>query len=539
MFENWKYRDRIFVKSSTVAILSLIFSVTVIVNATRTNQVFDDLRTSQSAILETDDMILRISLMARQVRGYLLVRNADGALETYAKLKKNFQDSAERAQKIIQDGPQAEQLRRMIQLEDQFDALAQRTFRLEDANQHKEAVDSYLRDSKILVGDFDQLNQQFKQAKIQEISNLSQTTRNNLTFLMAAGIIIPLLVIAAAFGGTLFIIQQLKKRIAGVVGVAERISSGDFTTQAQVTQEQDEMEPLVIAFGSMTKNLNSLIHQVQKSGIQVTTSATQIAASGKQLEATVAEQVASTNEVLATAKQIASTSGKLVKTMDEVAETSASTASAGDNSQKDLSRMEATMRQLAGATGTISAKLGVISDKANNINSIVTTITKVADQTNLLSLNAAIEAEKAGEYGMGFAVVAREIRRLADQTAVATLDIESMVKEMQSAVSTGVMEMDKFTQQVGHGVEDVQNISIQIGEIIEQVQALTPRFQMVSGGMEAQSESAVQINEAMVQLSEASSQTADSLRGINIAIAQLNDAAHSLRQEVSQFKVKS
>jgi methyl-accepting chemotaxis protein WspA len=80
------------------------------------------------------------------------------------------------------------------------------------------------------------------------------------------------------------------------------------------------------------------------------------------------------------------------------------------------------MNKLADSTSAISGKLGVISDKANNINSIITTITKVADQTNLLSLNAAIEAEKAGEYGLGFAVVAREIRRLADQTAVATLD---------------------------------------------------------------------------------------------------------------------
>ena len=83
-----------------------------------------------------------------------------------------------------------------------------------------------------------------------------------------------------------------------------------------------------------------------------------------------------------------------------------------------------------------------------SINLAVTTIAKVADQTNLLSINAAIEAEKAGEYGKGFLVVAREIRRLADQTAVASLDIERMVKEMHSSVSAGVMEMDKFAEQV-------------------------------------------------------------------------------------------
>src|SRR6202007_2042888 len=99
--------------------------------------------------------------------------------------------------------------------------------------------------------------------------------------------------------------------------------------------------------------------------------------------------------------------------------------------------MEETMRHVMEAATSINAKLSVLNEKAGNINQVVITITKVADQTNLLSLNAAIEAEKAGEYGRGFAVVATEIRRLADQTAVATYDIEQMVKEIQSAVAAG------------------------------------------------------------------------------------------------------
>jgi methyl-accepting chemotaxis protein WspA len=225
--------------------------------------------------------------------------------------------------------------------------------------------------------------------------------------------------------------------------------------------------------------------------------------------------------------------------MDEVTDLSQSTANAASRGQKDLIRMQSTMRKLAEATTSISARLGVISEKANNINSIVSTITKVADQTNLLSLNAAIEAEKAREYGLGFAVVAREIRRLADQTAVATLDIESMVKEMQSAVSTGVMEMDKFTKEVQRGVEDVGNIGSQLGQIIEQVQSLTPRFELVGQGMNTQSQSAQQISEAMIQLREASLQTADALRETNNALEQLDDAAQNLRQETSSFKVSN
>src|ERR671931_1450091 len=127
---------------------------------------------------------------------------------------------------------------------------------------------------------------------------------------------------------------------------------------------------------------------------------------------------------------------------------------------------------MEGATRTIAERLTAIQQRANDITSVVTTITKVADQTNLLSLNAAIEAEKAGEYGRGFAVVATEIRRLADQTAVATYDIEQMVKEIQSAVSAGVMGMDKFSEQVRRGMQDIQQVGAQLSQIIHQVQAL-------------------------------------------------------------------
>jgi methyl-accepting chemotaxis protein WspA len=199
--------------------------------------------------------------------------------------------------------------------------------------------------------------------------------------------------------------------------------------------------------------------------------------------------------------------------------------------------MDRTMRQLAESTGSISAKLSVISERAANINLVVTTITKVADQTNLLSINAAIEAEKAGEYGLGFLVVAREIRRLADQTAVATLDIERMVKEMQYSVSAGVMEMDKFSEQVRQVVSEVQHIGGQLGQIISGVQGLDQRFDQVTEGMRVQSQGAEQIREAMLRLSEGANQTSVSLREFNKATDHLREAVGGLKEEVSRFTV--
>lgn len=346
--------------------------------------------------------------------------------------------------------------------------------------------------------------------------------------------------IAAVLFGIYFsntIAKPLGAKIAGVVTVAEKVAGGDLTSSVPPSESADEIGRLQNAIRKMIFNLNSFISQVQKSGIQVTTSTTQIAASGKELEATVAEQVASTKEATATAQQIASTSRKLSRTMEQVASLAQSTAVSAGSSQKDLSSMENVMRHLAQATTAITDKLGIMNEKANNINNVVTTITKVADQTNLLSLNAAIEAEKAGEYGAGFAVVAREIRRLADQTAVATLEIEQMVKEMQSAVSTGVMEMDKFSKSVNDSVEKVVTIGDQMAQVIDQVQGLTPRFEEVSQNMEEQSQGATQISEAMEQLIQASQQTSDALRETNSALSQLDDAARGLQSEISRFKV--
>jgi len=333
------------------------------------------------------------------------------------------------------------------------------------------------------------------------------------------------------------IAKPLGAKIAGVVDIAQKISAGDLTSQISLADQEDEVGQLQNAFYTMNKDLNALVNRIQKSGNQITSSADQITASGRNLETTVKEQVASTNEVSATAHEIAATSRELVKTMEQVAAMAEQTTVAAGNSKDNLNHIDSVMRQLLEATQVISSKLEIMDRRANNISRVVTTITVVADQTNLLSLNAALEAERAGEYGAGFSVVAREIRRLADRTAVATLEIEQMIKEMQSAVSTGVTEMDKFTKSVVDSVEEVGRISEQVAQVIQQVQGLTPRFEQVSQSVDEQSQGAQQISEAMEHLSQASQQTAGSLRETNHALEELDEATHSLKREIARFKV--
>jgi methyl-accepting chemotaxis protein WspA len=342
--------------------------------------------------------------------------------------------------------------------------------------------------------------------------------------------------VAAAILLAYFMVRSIVAPMKQMIAVTEGVSRGDFTRRLQL-KRADEFGTLSARFDHMVDELTRLVGQVQKSSTQVNSSVSDIASTAKEQHATATEIAATTTEIGATSREISATSKELVKTMHQVSEVAEQSARLASSGQAGLSHMEDTMRQVMEAAGSINAKLAVLNEKAGNINQVVTTITKVADQTNLLSLNAAIEAEKAGEYGRGFAVVATEIRRLADQTAVATYDIEQMVKEIQSAVAAGVMGMDKFSEEVGRGVQQVQEVGGQLSQIIAQVQALAPRVESVNEGMQAQSTGAEQISQALSQLTEAARQTVESLGQSSQAIGELNKVSSSLREGIARFKL--
>lgn len=360
---------------------------------------------------------------------------------------------------------------------------------------------------------------------------LASVSQAQMTMLVAFFI-----ALTAALVCGLSLMRAITLPMQRLLNILEVMRSGDFSQRLNLDRK-DEFAHLASGFNRMTDELTALVGQAQKSSGQVSSSITEIAATSKQQQATAAETAATTTEIGATSREIFATSRDLVRTMNEVSLVSEQTATLAGNGQVGLTRMEDTMQAVMDAAGSVSGKLAILNEKASNINQVVTTITKVADQTNLLSLNAAIEAEKAGEYGRGFSVVATEIRRLADQTAVATYDIELMVKEIQSAVAAGVMGMDKFSDQVRRGMQEVQQVGSQLSQIIAQVQALAPQFQTVNEGMQAQANSAEQINQALVQLSEAAQQTVESLHQSSQAIDELHLVSNGLRNGVSRFKV--
>ena len=334
----------------------------------------------------------------------------------------------------------------------------------------------------------------------------------------------------------LAVARSISTPIRTAVAVANPVAGGDLRADVGDTAD-DETGALLGAIQKMTNDLRGLIGRIQHSSVALISTATAIQATASEQQQVITDYGASTSQAVAAVKEISVTSQELLRTMTEVNDMASHTGKMATAGRVGLGGMDGTMRQLAESTSSFGSKLAVISERAANINLAVTTITKVADQTNLLSINAAIEAEKAGEYGLGFLVVAREIRRLADQTAVASLDIERMVKEMQYSVSAGVMEMDKFAEQVRTGVREIGDVSAKLGEIIEAVQGISGRFGQVTEGMRAQSQGAEQIREAMIRLAEGATRTASSLNDFNGATVHLREAVGDLKEEVSRFTI--
>lgn len=373
------------------------------------------------------------------------------------------------------------------------------------------------------------LNQRHVIAAMQEMQESSSA---NIRLAISA---LALALVLAIVCGVL-LHRSILRPIDSTLAAMKTLGSGDLSSKLDLGR-QDEFATIEQGFNGMVASLRELVVQAQRSSVQLTTSITEVAATTKQQQATVTETAATTSEIGATSRQIAATSRELVRTMGDVSVRSEQTANLAGSGHRGVVRMSEVMQELTSASELVNAKLSLLNEKAGGINQVVTTIVKVADQTNLLSLNAAIEAEKAGEYGRGFGVVATEVRRLADQTAIATYDIEQMVREIQSAVSAGVMGMEKFSEEMRRGNAEMTQVGDQLSQIIHQVQDLAPQMQQVSEGMQAQSSGAEQIEQALSQLTEASGQTVESLHQAGMAIENMSDVANNLRSGVSRFKV--
>jgi methyl-accepting chemotaxis protein WspA len=306
------------------------------------------------------------------------------------------------------------------------------------------------------------------------------------------------------------------------------LAEGDFSIRIQKEEKSFEISPVGQAFNQMAQSFETMIQRLHQLGSKLTTSTSQLTLATKQQATVIQKQQQTTLEISSASNEISETSKSLAHTVNEVTSVADHTSTLASTGQANLIYMEQIMQSIVNASNHITSKLDILNQKASNINHVVTTITKVADQTNLLSLNAAIEAERAGEFGRGFMIIAQEIRRLADQTAIATLNIEKMVQEITQAIADSVTGIDEFSHQIQNGVNEINQVKNQLIEIIHEVKGLTDRFSAVNLITQSQFTGAEQISDSISELGKTIQYTRESL-------THVTDTLRDLDEEIKNF----
>ncbi|PJD96496.1 MAG: chemotaxis protein [Parachlamydia sp.] len=295
--------------------------------------------------------------------------------------------------------------------------------------------------------------------------------------------------------------------------------------------------PMAAEFNPLKENFNKiacanalLTTKLKKAGIEIDSTSHKISETSANQKNFLVQQHLASKQISDTISHLSHSSKEFANAMLEITARSEQTEVFTTSSRDILKQMEEMIHQLIEVSGHISAKLLALTEKTSHIISVITSISKVADQTNLLSLNAAIEAEKAGEHGRSFSVIAREIRRLADQTTNATTDIEKMINEIVSAVSTGISGIDKFSQEIHIGASQAVNLKELLMKILENIQHQMAIFDKVTVELNHQFAYTDQMQHAIHELEDFTQRTNESLSQFMNYMQSLEVSSHAIQQ---------
>ena len=365
-----------------------------------------------------------------------------------------------------------------------------------------------------------------------EYAKSSKTYQQSKTISIAAIILGVLL--ASGFG--LMIVRSITGPLAAGVAVANQLANGNLAVEV-VVSGKDETGQLMAAMKTMIENLRTVINQISGTSSQVAAAANQLHSTAEHI-ATGTEEVAAQAGTVATAgEEMSATSGDIARSCQMAAEGAQRASQSACNGAEVVERTVAVMGQIAEKVQESAKTVESLGARSDQIGAIIGTIEDIADQTNLLALNAAIEAARAGEQGRGFAVVADEVRALAERTTRATKEIGEMIKAIQKETKGAVAAMEQGVQQVENGTVEAAKSGEALRDILVQVNDVAMQVNQIATAAEEQTATTSEISSNMMQITEVVQQTSQGAHESATAAAQLNGNAEELQRLVRQFKL--
>lgn len=311
---------------------------------------------------------------------------------------------------------------------------------------------------------------------------------------------------------------------------------GDLTKRLNV-DSKDELGEVSRWFNLFVEKLHNIISQISSTSTQVAAAANQLHSTAEHI-ATGAEEVAAQAGTVATAgEEMSATSGDIAQNCQMAAEGAERASKAAQNGAAVVDKTVAVMGQISEKVQESAKTVESLGERSDQIGAIIGTIEDIADQTNLLALNAAIEAARAGEQGRGFAVVADEVRALAERTTRATKEIGEMIKAIQRETKGAVTAMEQGVHQVETGTVEAARSGEALRDILTQVNDVAMQVNQIATAAEEQTATTGEISSNMQQITEVVQQTSQGAHESATAAAQLNGNAEELQRLVRQFKL--
>lgn len=346
-----------------------------------------------------------------------------------------------------------------------------------------------------------------------------------------------LIISAIGFIVSVFLGIVIARIIAKPVSeVVHNIDNADLNSQFN-SSRKDEIGDLQRSFDKFVLSIKNTLLQVSESSAAVASASTQISSSTEELAAGAQEQSSQASEVATAVEEMTKTLGETNQNIRKVADGAKDAKESARKGGDVVGQTISGMKRIAEVVNQSASQVKILGASSDKIGEIIGVIDDIADQTNLLALNAAIEAARAGEQGRGFAVVADEVRKLAERTSKATKEIASMIRQIQSDTNQAVASMEKGTQEVGTGITLAEQAGTMLNDIVGNAQSVADMVGQIAAASEQQSSASEQISKNVEAISTVTQQSASGTQQIARTAEDLNRLTENLQEILGKFNL--